>query len=388
MATTTATGASSASSTQAAVREAVGGARKRLGNRKASYGFLFVSPKIDLAGALNAASQLVEGAEILGCTTAGEITEAGSTHGGMAAMLVASDQQFAVDYTRNAKEPARAVDELSRSLRKMRRGEAKLGTTVLLIDGLSGTGEEVVDRLYQEAGGAVREIVGGAAGDDGRFTGTWVGARGQVTVGGAAALHLGESRWGVGVDHGLTPATKPMRVTRAEGNVVHEIDGRPSFEVYEEYARERGVELTRDNASQFLINNELGVLVFDTMKKARAPLSVTPAGGLACAAEVPQGASVCILGGNRDALVAAARRAAAEAKERLGARRAAGVLIFDCICRGAILGDEFQREIDAVRQVFPGIPVAGFLTYGEIARYSGRLDGWHNTTAVVAAIAE
>jgi hypothetical protein len=26
------------------------------------------------------------------------------------------------------------------------------------------------------------------------------------------------------------------------------------------------------------------------------------------------------------------------------------------------------------------------LTYGEIARYHGRLEGWHNTTAVVVAI--
>ena len=39
-----------------------------------------------------------------------------------------------------------------------------------------------------------------------------------------------------------------------------------------------------------------------------------------------------------------------------------------------------------MRSVFPGVPIAGFLTYGEIARYSGRLDGWHNTTAVVTAI--
>ena len=44
------------------------------------------------------------------------------------------------------------------------------------------------------------------------------------------------------------------------------------------------------------------------------------------------------------------------------------------------------REIDAIRKVFPDTPVAGFLTYGEIARFRGRLDGWHNTTTVVAAI--
>jgi len=32
------------------------------------------------------------------------------------------------------------------------------------------------------------------------------------------------------------------------------------------------------------------------------------------------------------------------------------------------------------------VPVAGFLTYGEIASYSGRIESWHNTTAVVLAI--
>jgi hypothetical protein len=66
--------------------------------------------------------------------------------------------------------------------------------------------------------------------------------------------------------------------------------------------------------------------------------------------------------------------------------RAAGVLLFDCVCRGMILKDQFQKEIDAVRAVFPDVPIAGFLTYGEIARFKGRLDGWHNTTTVVAAI--
>lgn len=85
-------------------------------------------------------------------------------------------------------------------------------------------------------------------------------------------------------------------------------------------------------------------------------------------------------------MVEAAQRAAGEAKENLKGGRAAGVLLFDCVCRGMILKEQFQREIDAVRSVFPEVPIAGFLTYGEIARFKGRLDGWHNTTSVVAAI--
>ena len=46
----------------------------------------------------------------------------------------------------------------------------------------------------------------------------------------------------------------------------------------------------------------------------------------------------------------------------------------------------YSAATKTVRAAFPGVPVAGFLTYGEIARFKGHMDGWHNTTAVVAAI--
>jgi hypothetical protein len=109
-------------------------------------------------------------------------------------------------------------------------------------------------------------------------------------------------------------------------------------------------------------------------------------GSVTCAAEVERGRFVCILDGEPDNLVAAAEQAARNAREQLKGTPAAAVLLFDCVCRGMILGAEFGREIEAVQSVFPGTPVAGFNTYGEIARFAQRLDGWHNATAVVVAI--
>ena len=53
--------------------------------------------------------------------------------------------------------------------------------------------------------------------------------------------------------------------------MVQEIEGRPAFEVYRDYARERGVTLEPASAGPFLIGNELGILVFDEIKRARAP---------------------------------------------------------------------------------------------------------------------
>jgi methyl-accepting chemotaxis protein len=177
-----------------------------------------------------------------------------------------------------------------------------------------------------------------------------------------------------------------MKVTRASGNRVYTIDGKPAFDVYRQYAKERGVNLVREGAGSFLIGNELGVYFLDTIRHARAPLSVEADGSLTCAAEVEQGASVCILDGEPASMVDAAKKAAEQARSTLQGTAASAVLLFDCVCRGMILESAFDREIEAVRSVFPDVPVCGFLTYGEIARARGRLEGWHNTTAVVAAI--
>jgi methyl-accepting chemotaxis protein len=214
-----------------------------------------------------------------------------------------------------------------------------------------------------------------------------VGAGERACVDAAAALHVFSERpWGLGVDHGLEPTSKPMRVTKARDNVVSELDGEPAFVAYKRHAAARGVQLTPDSAGAYLIGNELGIHFFEKISRARAPLSVDAEGGLVCAAAIPRGAMVSILDGEPGRMISAARAAAVEAKAQLNGAEAAGVLLFDCVCRGMILKSQFDREVDAVRSVFPNAPIAGFLTYGEIARSHEKLDGWHNTTAVVVAI--
>jgi methyl-accepting chemotaxis protein len=259
-------------------------------------------------------------------------------------------------------------------------------TTILLTDGLAGTGEVFVADLVKRMPPGT-QIVGGAAGDEGEFVGTRVGIAGNAGEDALAALHVFSRRpWGVGVGHGLRPTTDLMKVTRAEGNVIHEIDGQPAFNIYRAHARARGVALDPKNASRYLIGNELGVHVFDRLDRARAPLFVGDDGSLTCAGTVPQGASVSILDGEVDSMLSAAASAAREARDGLAGGEAAAAVLFDCVCRGMILGDQFKREIDAVREALGNVPVVGFLTYGEIARYPGRSSGWHNATAVVLAI--
>lgn len=326
------------------------------------------------------------------CTTAGEITERGLTHGGLSLMLIhGHDMTFDVTTAKSVSDsPRRAAESLCEGFHIQRERASRSGqssaTSLMLVDGVNGHGEELVDELFR-ATGSLHEVVGGAAGDEAAFQKTEVGF-GEFSESDAAVCVriFSEHRVGVGVDHGLNPVTEPMRVTKASGSTLYELDGKPAYEVYKQFAKSQNVELDPSTVGKFLVNNELGVYLFNEFKKARAPLKVGDSGELVCAAAVPQGSTVCILGGNPRSLVKAASHAAQEARHGLRGRPAAGVLLFDCICREAILDGSFDREIAAVREIFPNTPIAGFLTYGEIARYSGRLDGWHNATAVVAAI--
>ena len=108
---------------------------------------------------------------------------------------------------------------------------------------------------------------------------------------------------------------------------------------------------------------------------------------LSCIAEVPQGALVWIMEGDAGSVLGATDAAAADSLAALDGRSPLGMLAFDCIARRGVLGDDgIQAEIDRLATLAEGAPVAGFYTYGEIARTRG-LRGFHNQTLVVLSLA-
>src|SRR5438045_1409189 len=76
-------------------------------------------------------------------------------------------------------------------------------------------------------------LPGGAAGDDLAMKRTVVGMSGQVHSDAIlVAVIFSKAPIGVGVCHGHEPVTRPLKVTRARGNVVHEIENRPAWDVW------------------------------------------------------------------------------------------------------------------------------------------------------------
>jgi methyl-accepting chemotaxis protein len=391
MGTCTATGSSIASQTETATRAALRTCTNSLQGKPKS-GILFASPKHDLKKILAIAAETVPEAQWVGCSTAGEITERGITHGGVTATLIASDEMACTLKLAStiSRDHAKAAQGLCSELEPAARSALERGlgnsTTILLADTLTSPAEWLVAAMRKQSRPHHR-IIGGAPGDDGALKATWVGVPGNVAVDSAAALHLFTRQpWGIGVEHGLKPVTEKRTVTKASGALIEEIDGKPAFQMFEDYIRQQGLKVPPEKRVEFVIRNELGVFFFDDICKVRAIHQIRDDGALLSTGEIPVGSSICIVTADTEALVAAARRAAQEARQGLKGGRAAGVFVFSCFCRTLILGNDFKREVDAIRDVFPDTPISGFVTYGEIARFSGRLDGYHNTTVVVAAL--
>jgi hypothetical protein len=105
-----------------------------------------------------------------------------------------------------------------------------------------------------------------------------------------------------------------------------------------------------------------------------------------CIAEVPSGAVAWFMDGDDDSVLEATDAACSDALDALGGSPPRGLIAFDCIARRGVLGDEgIDGEIERVAAHGDGAPVAGFYTYGEIARMRG-IQGFHNQTLVVLAV--
>ena len=91
--------------------------------------------------------------------------------------------------------------------------------------------------------------------------------------------------------------------------------------------------------------------------------------------------------GDAQSVLEATDAAAADSLAALDGLPPLGMIAFDCIARRGVLGDHgIKAEIDRLAALASGAPIAGFYTYGEIARTRGPR-GFHNQTLVVLSLA-
>jgi hypothetical protein len=347
---------------------------------------VFCSQSCELPELLVQVRACSAGVPVIGCTTAGEIATSGPGEAGVVVAALGGDGfEIGTAAAVGASKDLRGAG--ARAARCLpSREDRPYRVLLLLTDGLCGDQQEIVRGAYGVVGAGV-PLVGGSAGDDLKMTRTSQLYDDQVLTDAVVAAGIAsDAPLGIGVRHGWRRVGEPMLVTRSGGNRVYTLDDRPALDVY---LKHLGIgELpTADSFPRLALTHPFG------LSRPSGEEQVRFVGGadfadrsLSCIAEVPQGALVWIMEGDADSVLAATDAACRDSLAALGGRPPLGMLAFDCIARRGVLGNRgIHTEIQRLAATAGTAPVAGFYTYGEIARTRG-MRGFHNQTLVVLSM--
>lgn len=375
-----------------AARGLVARIEEQLGGEPPALVVAFASTAQPLGELLSALGRALPGARVIGASTTGEFTQEGDGNGAVSAFAVAGDYRVFAGMGTGIHESLEGAVEGALAGIPLSVAGYPHRTAILLVDGLAGVGEEVT-LLVAGALGPDVPIAGGMAGDDWKIRETLVGV-GDCVAGGALVVTVifSAAPLGVGVCHGHRPVGRKLTITRSEGNVVHELDGRPAWahwlEVTRPLAAEDGIDAdvlaTPGAVLQYFARYEAGLTTGQEIR-IRTPLTRNADGSLSFACGMPEGVVVDVMRSTANLQLESAREAARRARAALRGAPVAGAIVFDCGCRKVLLGDGFGAAVRAMSGELGGAPLAGFESYGEIALNVGDFSGFHNTTSVVLA---
>jgi hypothetical protein len=180
------------------------------------------------------------------------------------------------------------------------------------------------------------------------------------------------------------------RITRASGNELFELDGKPALDLYERYLGEEADGLP---GTGLVYPLKVWHPEFPTHEVVRTVLGINrEKRSMTFAGDVPQGSRAQLMRGEFDRLAAAGAEAARQAAlQHLGQGSPGAVaLLVSCIGRKLLMGQRIEDEIRAVVDNLPaGVAQAGFYSYGEIGPHaSSDVCGLHNQTMTVTVISE
>jgi hypothetical protein len=360
---------------------------KTLDGHKPDAVIVFASARFDHATLLRSLAETCQPGVMVGSSSAGEFTGGNRGEGSACALAISSPiMRFAASVgTGVSQDRAQAASQVVAGFKGLNAPEFPFRTALVMTDALAGHADDLVELLTVATSGTY-EFAGGGAGDDAKFSKTYVFCGTQVYTDAVVALEiLSQKQLGIGVQHGWEPASEGFRVTSIEGARIITLDGYPAIEVFEQHAAATDQRVDRSNPLPYFLHNILGIET-SAGYRLRVPLSVEADGSVNCAAEIPAGATVAIMKTSTTSASDAAASAARSAVRALGGGSPVAALFFDCVATRLRLGDAFGFELEAVKAELSGSDLVGCNTYGQIARADGQFDGFHNCTAVVLAL--
>jgi hypothetical protein len=322
------------------------------------------------------------GVDVFGASSSGEIVVGAKSEAIREGCIVA----LVLDLDRSAyglrlvEQDGRTSHDLGVAAGRWARATFDRGPMLVLAAGLTIDGEGIVRGLQSEAGPDAT-IFGGFAGDDWKLTRTYVFTGRKQSSEGILVLAFDGDR--VTLDgvasSGWVAVGAEKTVTKAEGNIVHTIDGVPALDVYKDY-----LGLTSD--TDLIIAEYPLQIQRDGYSVLRAALLALPeTRSLVFAGTVPEGAKVRFSCSPGAAITDQALSEVGTLHRRVP--DADALMLFSCKARHMALGPLAEDEVGPMQQLW-NVPMVGFYTYGEFGRNAAGATEFHNETCVLVALKE
>ncbi|HTY20754.1 MAG TPA: FIST N-terminal domain-containing protein [Geobacteraceae bacterium] len=295
-------------------------------------------------------------AETFGCSTAGEIVTGKMLTDSLVAMafnrqaIKNSKVEVLDDLNR---ESHRAFNAFERHFDKpMSKMDPKQYLGIILIDGLCGKEERIMDRIGDFTN---VNFIGGSAGDDLKFQSTHVYANGKSYTN-AAVLAILEpnTEFTFIKTQSFSPLQKKLLVTKADETKreILEFDQKPAALAYAE-----ALGTSIEDAPKHFMHNPVGI-VYEGEPFVRSPQRIK-GNSIKFYCGVKEGIELTLL--ESTDIIASTKEALDRVRAELG--DISGIINFNCILRTLELREKGLTE--SYGALFSDFPTVGFSTYGE-----------------------
>jgi hypothetical protein len=364
-------------------REAAEQALEKTGVSKPDFVFMFASISYDQHSLLRAVRETTGGAPLTGCSAQGTINGDDADESNFSVLVTAissDDLQWHNGVAAGLEADPRAVGQ---RVAKDLMPHLSADTIGLFVfpDGLYDfvVATNTLDKFFaglKENLPSERFLPmwGGGANNSFDVEETYQYCDDEVISGGVSyALLSGKVQAGWAISHGCIPIGGERIVTRSEGNVIYEIDGKPATEVLKEYLPEHALIDDRDWLP-YAVSLSLSFKAPSYMKDEEYVVRGVPAvrmadGSVAVQSEVKEGTSVWLSSRDKEKITTGFDRMSAQIKDQLGGEKPKLVFQFECGTRGKYMFRE-QEKLQILRRfrqsLDPDAPWVGFYCAGEI----------------------
>lgn len=373
--------------------EAIQEAIRELGEKKPDLILLTVSKDYKPQEALKGITSIIFGIPIAGGNPGwGAISHKGIEDRGVVVMALKFEKiKVRVEYAeRIIEDPQKAGEILGEKLIK----NGTLPKFLLIFHAMIGgtSIDSFLPSLKKKLRDAV-DILGGGTGDEMAMKSSLYQFCNEKVLSGSV---VGIGFWGdfsisLKAEHGWEPLSRFMKITKGEGNVISEIDGKPAIEIFEKYFKKEEIvdpEFFSGRGKGFLY--PLGIISEKEKITVRQIIGSTKNGELVCANCLPKEAVIRLMQVQNNRILEIAKGIGQDIVSQLENKKPQLAFVFDCVTRRALLAPDHQKEIDVFRKTIgKEIPIFGYYSYGELCSRKEEKD-WlvHNETFSVAALSE